>query len=688
MPVVTFLFMNSVVIISSFLITYKLFRISNFIDSLITWFVLYFAQVVCTELILGILGALYLRNIVLLNLSVLLIIYLISEKNQTSFFNLKGFKDKVFASLENKIILFATRVILCFGLVKIFINLMNPPFGWDSLNYHFTFPVEWLKHANLDTPITVSDDPSPSYYPINGSLFYLWLMIPLNSVFFADLGQAPFFILCFLAIYSISRKIGIKQNLSLYSASLFFIMPNFFKQLSVAYVDVMVAGLFLACINSLFLLNQSFSWQNVLLYSLSLGLLLGVKTTALPYSALLLIPFVYFLIKNIKKFYLSIFLIVAILAFGSFSYARNFLSTGNPLYPLDFGLLGRSIFKGAMDINTYRAHFTIADYRLSKMLFHEGLGAQSLIFVLPSIFLTLPIAIIKKIKPLNFNLAYFFILPISIFLVYRYLIPLANVRYLYPLLGIGIILGFYVTGMLNIPKIIINIGVILCVLTSMFELAKRQELVTSLIITALLILISPYLIKIIKLKGIIVRPLSITAFFIISLSILLLLERWYIKNEYPRYAKMVRYSGFWPDATQAWDWLNTNTQGNNIAYVGRPVPFPLYGTNFKNNVYYVSVNKIEPAKLHYFPESCYHWGYDFLGQHKNLEAKGNYRGDANYEVWLNNLNRRNTDYLFIYSLHQTEEIIFPLEDTWAKANLGKFIPVFTNKNINIYKILK
>lgn len=151
---------------------------------------------------------------------------------------------------------------------------------------------------------------------------------------------------------------------------------------------------------------------------------------------------------------------------------------------------------------------------------------------------------------------------------------------------------------------------------------------------------------------------------------------------------MVKYSGFWPDAAKAWEWINSNTHGNNIAYAGRPVPFPLYGTNFKNNVYYVSVNKTEPAKLHYFPNSYYHWGYDFLSLHKNLEERGNYRGDADYTVWSNNLLRRNTDYLFVYSLHQTKQIEFPIEDNWAKANRHNFIPVFTNETIHIYMILK
>ena len=151
---------------------------------------------------------------------------------------------------------------------------------------------------------------------------------------------------------------------------------------------------------------------------------------------------------------------------------------------------------------------------------------------------------------------------------------------------------------------------------------------------------------------------------------------------------MVKYSGFWPDAAEAWNWLNSNTTGHNIAYAGRPVPFPLYGRNFKNNVYYVSVNKIDPVKLNYFPNARYRCGYDFLSLHKNLEEKGNYRSDADYSAWINNLMRRNIAYLFIYSLHQTRTIEFPIEDKWASENPARFTPVFTNKTIHIYGILK
>lgn len=680
-----FFLMNSVVLLSAFLITYKVLRISNFIDSLICWFLVYFAQIVLAELLLGIISSLFLWNLILLNVAILLVVYL-ATKNATFDFSFSGISEIISKLLQDKLIFFSATIIFAFALVKLTVNLLNPPFGWDSLNYHFTFPVEWLKHGNLDNPITIFDDPSPSYYPINGSLYYLWLIFPLKSVFLADLGQTPFFVLAFLAVYSISRKVLLSREKSFCAAVLLTLIPNYFKQLQIAYVDVMVVALFLASLNFMFLLENYFDWQIVLMYGLSMGLLVGVKTVALPYSFLLFLPFVYFAIKNKIKLPLLLGLISIIILFGGFSYIRNFFETGNPLYPFNLRVFGATVFKGVMDSKTYGAHFTNADYRLSKVLFHEGLGVQTMLFVLPALFLAFPFVVNRKKR--TFALVYFSLLPALMYLAYRYLIPLANVRYLYPLLGMGMILALFVADVIHIPKVILRLLIFICVLVSMTELAKRQELISSVLLTIFILLFYPYLKRIIIWTIYKVKPVfAIPSACVFLLILLIPLSDWYIKNEYPRYKKMVKYSGFWPDATEAWEWLNQNTVGNNIAYAGRPVPFPLYGGRFKNNVYYVSVNKTDPAKLHDFKNSFYNWGRNFESLHNNLEAKTNYRGNAVYSDWSNNLMKRKIDFLFVYSLHQTKEIKFPIEDKWAAGASDKFVPVFKNATIHIYKLL-
>lgn len=633
---------------------------------------IFYSQIILLELFWGILGKLYLESLVFSSLIIFCIVFLIFRPKRSNTVNFILPREII----SNKIVLFCLSAILGFSLVKIAINLVNPPFGWDCLNYHFTFPVEWMKHGSLQNPITINDDLGPSYYPINGSLIYLWLIYPLQNAFLADLGQIPFFIISFIALYGICRKLGISKEYSLYAACLFTVTPNYFKQMEIAYVDVMACAWFLA--SGYFLL--SFYYQRKLrdavFFSLGLGMLMGTKTAALPYAAVLFILLLFQLRGSFLYFFISAALIILT---GGYAYIRNFIQAGNPLYPLNMQFLGHTVFKGVFEKSAYTAHISRDAYAISKMLFSEGLGGGLIVFVIPGYLMH--IANILKRK-LSIEKLFIFLMPIVLYLIWRYLIPLANLRYLYAGLALGYIAPFMLLSEKKPHLIIVRVLVILCFLASCFEISSRLELISSLLLSAALFFSLPNILTFFSC----LRSASRIIILALVVSGLHLLNIDYNKNEYKRYISMVKYSGFWPEATKAWNWLNENTSGNNIAYVGRPVPFPLYGSNFKNNVFYVSVNKTDPAMAHYFPESRYSWGADFMELHKNLEAEGNYREHPDYDTWLANLKRRKADYLFVYSLHQTKEIAFPIEDGWAKNNADKFTLAFSNPTVHIYAL--
>ena len=682
---IKFLLMNLIVGITSFLVVYKLFRIRNFIDSLILLFLSFFAQIISTQLLLGIFGALYLRNVMLLNFAILLLIAVFTKERGSSF-SFIGVKDSLRHSLESKITSFGVSLVLGFVIVKLFFNLINPPFGWDSLNYHYTFPVEWIKSALLNNPLVVSDDPFPAYYPLNGSLFFLWLIFPFKSAFLADLGQLPFFVISFLGIFSICRKLKLDKEYSFFSAILFVIIPNFFKQLQIGYVDIMVGGVFIAAVNFLIALKEDFNLKNTIIFALALGIFTGIKTTCLPYSIFLLLPFLYLLFMANKFSFLkriaSLFLVISIvLVFGGFSYIRNLFLTGNPFYPLEVMLFGNPVFRGVIDKATFIARREEGGDSLSKLLFHEGLGIQSILIILPATFVAFFVNFLKN-KDKDFLKNYLMLLPLFLYLIYRYVLPLPNSRYLYPMLAIGICAGFYCLNSLKVPLKKIRVIASIFILASVFDCARRIELGISFAASLLFLVILSLILKYEKLWNILFSKRSIFAFAIFTLIIMKILFLDYQKNEYARYIKNSRY---WPDATKAWAWLNDNTKGNNIAYVGRPVPFPLYGTNFKNNVYYVSINSQDPIQLHYLKHSRYRWD-SAENMHNSFEDKGNYRGNADYSAWTNNLDRRKTDFLFIYSLHHTREIIFPVEEKWAEENPDRFKPVFNNETVRIYRL--
>ena len=627
--------------------------------------------------------------------------------------------------MTNRVVIIVLSLILGFGIVKSGINLVNPPFGWDSLNYHFTFPVEWLKHGNLQNPITINDDLAPSYYPINGSLIYLSLILPLKNVFLADLGQLPFFALSFLALYGLCRRLRIGREFSFYAAGLFSLTPNYFKQLEISYVDVMVCAWFLAGVYFWACFYRERRLRDVILFSLSLGMLIGTKTIALLYGGILFFIFLISLFKARNKFVPYLLLSASLIALiGGYGYIRNFMDTGNPLYPMKVEFLGREIFKGVYDKSNYSVRFISGDYSLSKILFHEGMGAGAVLFIIPGLLYFLygiimrkpdlrifqsyrsviarsgsDEAILKKdcfapsglamtdsgiSNGSNFPLLAVFSLPPVLYLAWRYLIPLANLRYLYPAIAVAYIAPFYFLQAHPKLKKPARVLTVICALAAAAEISTRMELAASFGLSLAIFFafrpVSRWILNF-KIKQWIIAGLTMYL-------LLYFLNINYNANEFKRYPRMTKYSGLWPQAAQAWQWLDEWTKGDNIAYVGRPVPFPLYGTRLKNNVFYVSVNKTDPAMIHYFPDSRYRWGSDFLELHKNLEAEGNYRQHPEYAVWLDNLKKRKTDYLFIYSLHQTKETVFPVEEEWAMSNPESFGLAFSNPTIRIYKVLK
>ncbi len=679
--------MNLIVILCAYILCRCFFYSLNLIDYCIAGFILYFAQIVLSLQILGIFNLLTVNNTILLNALILLIIFLVSRNKirYGDFTIIEQFKS-AFNNLKfNKIETLCLAVIFGFGIVKILINLFNPPFGWDNLNYHFTFPVEWLKNHNLDNPISISGDFSVSYYPINGSLFFLWFILPLKNVFLADLGQLPFFIAAFFAVISLGRKLNLSKELSFSAAVLFSLIPNYFKQLQIAYIDIIVSALFLIALNYLFLINKEGKIKNIILCALAIGLTIGTKTTALPIVLLLLLALVWLCVaKNsgYRKVTSTIACFLAIISVGGFSYIKNFILTHNPLYPLNLKIAEHTIFKGVVDNAIYRTGIRPGDFNILKFLFHEGLGGQTLLFVLPAIILACPALLFKNRKKHGFLMNYLLILPFLIILTFRFVIPLPNIRYIYALFAVAILIFFYAAEAFKIPGKFIKILVVLCVIGSIPELAKKKELIAGLVATVFLFFTFSSLLKFLK-KSFYLKIIGLSIIVFISL---IFIEKNYIKYEFPRYTKMVKYSGFWPDATQAWEWLNNNTSGNNIAYIGRPVGFPLYGSNFKNNVYYVSVNKVEPAMLHYFPNSKYIWGYKGKEVFRNFESPENYRGNADYDIWLRNLTKKSTDYFFIYSDLLGRGVEFPLEDYWARLHGDIFKLVFTNNTIRIYKL--
>jgi hypothetical protein len=254
------------------------------------------------------------------------------------------------------------------------------------------------------------------------------------------------------------------------------------------------------------------------------------------------------------------------------------------------------------------------------------------------------------------------------------------VRYLYPFLGAGFIVVAYAISLFNIPRKAIKVAVFICLVASAFELSGHLELISSIVLSCIIFLL---LKRILRIKHWVRYALAL---FIITSLVLIPLNNNYNRYEFNRYLDNAPYP---KEDKFAWKWLNDNTLNSRIAYAGVPLIMPLYGTNFKNDVLYVSVNNVHPINLHYFPNAKFIWVKDYIAFQKSLENIDNYRQNPNYAIWLKNLLAEKIDFLVIYSFHEIQaREIFPLEDTWAKNHPEVFNLAFVNPKVHIYKLLK
>ncbi len=683
------LLLNSLLIgLSSYFLTRRFFSKLGFTDFLLYFFTFFLSQIILIELVLGIVGRLFAPEIILLEFIFLLFsyaAYLIRKPAAASYA-----PDLKFI-FENRIVLLAVSVFFVFYIIKLWFNLISPPLCPDSLQYHLSFPATWLQNGNLNNPIVVfgfqptsAELSALSYYPIHSELLFFWLMFPLKNAFLADAAEAPFYLIGILAVYSILRKFNLKKETAFLSGMLWVLIPNVFKQLKTAsQVDVICAVLFLVALNSLIILGREFNIKNSCFFGLTLGLLFGTKLLNLYWAVALLPLFAYYLWVNYPKnragrLLVSLAAVVsAAFLLGGFSYIRTFLLTGNPFYPVKIIFFGRELFPGFIDKDTFSNLFVRwRDFKLAKMFFSEGLGAQFILFILPATFVPLlALPFIRKRYKFSGEAVVLFFIPVTMFFLYFFVIRAYWVRYIFAYLGPGMIAAFLFLDRFKWSKKYITIFGFACIFSSAAELAHRQELAISLITSAVVFTILLILQRRIALHY--SRLLHWKTLVLLAAALfgcLYFLNERYDREKFMRYVISAKgkKGTVQKEFASAWQWLNQDTAGGRrIAYTGRSEFYPLFGTRLKNRVFYISTNN-KPSLPHYYGD-------------------GLYRREKDFDAWRENLRMEKIDYLFVAlpidaNNESSNKSEFPIEDRWAREHPESFKEVFRNPLVHIYTV--
>ncbi|MBI5056471.1 MAG: hypothetical protein HZB61_07645 [Nitrospirae bacterium] len=252
----------------------------SFSDRLLGVFVLGLAQIVLTEMTLGLLKKLYAAPLFVLNVCVSVAVLTIAViQTKPGLFcpvpplqnvGVQGLAADIYKEMKDKKIRFVTLIKSDWILLAVFIvfsiyfcylvfaGYLFPSYSWDALLYHLPTVGFILQSGAIEQiPYNSLIYTFINVFPKNMDLYFLWNIIFLKTDIIVDLSQLPFTVAGMLAIYSIGRKLGIEAKYSAYSCFLFFFAPVIILQSTTNYVDIAVSVFFLIAVNFILCRNIS-----------------------------------------------------------------------------------------------------------------------------------------------------------------------------------------------------------------------------------------------------------------------------------------------------------------------------------------------------------------------------------------------------------------------------------------------
>jgi hypothetical protein len=167
------------------------------------------------------------------------------------------------------------------------------------------------------------------------------------------------------------------------------------------------------------------------------------------------------------------------------------------------------------------------------------------------------------------------------------------------------------------------------------------------------------------------------------------------------------------DVVFGWRWVNRHTKHATIANAGNNVPYPLFGADLKNRVYYINIDRHREWRFHDYdkahrqrrPEdpAPVHALATPSGLLLPLDPAAVRSSDAvrprlarlngSAAAWLQNLKARGVDRLFVTRLSAYELAYnwhddggFPIEAEWARSAPGSFALIFENSEVQVYRV--
>ena len=630
--VLELLTINIILFLSALFICFKL-KVKKGAIVFVSTLVVYFSLIIVFLTGLGIFNILNLRNYVFLTLIVFALLILTTKGLGADIRNLvAGFKT-YFRSIPGfiKIIILIMVFLFIFWLVRL---ALVPIWDYDSLAFHMPFVANMIQTQSVNDVYFSALSGAIGYYPLNIEVILTSFTLFLGSDNFLNSLNLVFALCLFFVCYLTFRELNASKKISAFATLAFLSLPVVVRQIGTLKIDIFFMFMFASLILFLIRYAKNKNISDLILFSLSGGMFLGSRYLAIPYLVLPLIFMAILIVGNFKKngkktishLMLSGFLVLLL---GGYWYIRNFIITGNPIFPT--AILGFPGLKNTFSGGLFSTAIINSFDRIIEFI--EGFSIETGITVVLSLiswFFVLGLLIRKKFE--NKLIPLFLLIGLPLYILFYILSPNSalhfdqNIRYVLP----GLFLEPLLIGFIAKTK-------------------RSENIVVALLIVAILINFG--------LLMRINRPQEILGYD---------LKRNASRGEL-LYEKLSQTYGSSSSVFQAMSWLDKNIpQDAKIGYSGFHLHYPLFGLSLQRNVDYITLGPCFDCNY-----------YDFI------DSDGNIFANKSFDAWLGNIYYYQKQYYVFFNQFNGPEP----EKQWLNKNPRLFELLYQAENASVYKVI-
>jgi hypothetical protein len=318
--------------------------------------------------------------------------------------------------------------------------------GADDASYHLAAVAVWHRFGDLRMIKFSMGDTSTTFYPVGGEVWSWAMLAPFrDSDFLARWAQFPFAVFSFVATAAIGRRLGLSLRLAALGALLFAAIRRSFPLMALAAGNDHSSSFFtLAAVDAVLALSTQPSAGLAVYAGVTLGMLLGTKYIGLIFGPTVLgvlalaglaarlraAPGERLPVGTLAGH--AVLLAVAAAVVGGYTYLRNWVTAGNPIFPEPVSLFGRQILPGlegaTLAVRRLLPWFPI-DVRKFLLSRSDLLGSLFPFTMLPAALVAPLVALWRR----RWQDALVFILPVGFFLEFLYLMhDHRDMRYFLP----------------------------------------------------------------------------------------------------------------------------------------------------------------------------------------------------------------------------------------------------------------